>query len=378
MQSAGSAAVAERASEHVSIVCHEDEVPTFVEAELERLYGHIFSSLMHFRTYDDAARNMSTYIVRRNNAIVTIFLFRREKGRVKVLNEGMKLDEQEVRRFASHIFSTYENVNAISFHAVRTEIERLPFPYQRFICSNDIVLTLPDSREAYLASLGKSTRSYLHRYENKLRRTFPSFRIEIFEKDEINEQDIRDIARLNRARMASKDKVSSNDDDEAERIIRVAKACGLVAVVRIDGQVRAGVINYRVGNNYFMVVIAHDPEYNDYRLGTVCCFLTICECIARGGKEFHFLWGQYEYKYRLGGIQWDLDRLAVYRSHTRFLLSADLALKNAIQGYLDQARQWLQYTIRHEGKDSPKVRVILGLLNGMRGLKRFGARLLPG
>src|SRR5207245_3753907 len=119
------------------------------------------------------------------------------------------------------------------------------------------------------------------------------------------------------------------------------KMYGLVGVATVDGRVCAGVICSRSAANYFMHVIAHDPTYDEYRLGKLCCYLTICECINRGGKEFHFLWGRYEYKYRLLGVQRDLDHLTVYRSRAQFLLNGNLVLKNAYKGYGRQAKRWL-------------------------------------
>jgi hypothetical protein len=370
-------AIQKAVSDDIAINSYVNEVPPFVEAELERLYGHPFSSLIHFRAHGGLPADTSTYVVRKKNHISTIYLFRRDGGRVQVVNEGMKLDEEQVKLFASHIFSAYKSANVISFHAVPTDIRKLGFPYQRFICTEDIVAALPDSREAYLASLGKSTRSYIHRYENKLRRSFPSFSLKVYERDDIREQDIRTIVQMNRTRMAAKSKVSSNDDEEVERIIAMARESGVVCVATIDGRVCAGVIHYRLGANFFMPVIAHDAQYNDYRLGTICCFLAICECIARGCKEYHFLWGRYEYKYRLGGIQRDLDHLVVYRSRMQQLLNADVAVRAVFEGRLRQTKQWLQDRLKHQGQDGLMSRIVFNLLNDLRALKRLTARSSP-
>lgn len=94
----------------------------------------------------------------------------------------------------------------------------------------------------------------------------------------------------------------------------------MLSLLRLDGRICAGTINFRAGDNYFLEVIAHDPAYNDYRLGTLCCYLTICECIAREGKEYHFLWGAHDYKFRLLGVQRELDHLTIYRSRRHALL----------------------------------------------------------
>jgi hypothetical protein len=177
--------------------------------------------------------------------------------------------------------------------------------------------------------------------------------------------------------MASKSKVSSNDDEELERIVAMAKESGVVCVATIDGRICAGVINYRLGTDFFMPVIAHDAQYNEYRLGTICCFLSVCECIARGCKAYHFMWGRYEYKYRLGGIQRDLDHLVVYRSRVAQLLNADVALRAALEGRLRQSRRWVQDQLTHQGQGGLVSRIVFRLVNDLRRLKRLASAPLP-
>jgi hypothetical protein len=363
-----------QANDGVVISCYDSEVPSFVEPELQRLSGHICCSLRYLTMYGKVPAHTSTYIVRKNHQIVTIFLFRREGSRVRVLNEHMMIGEEDLARFAGHIFSAYASVNVIEFYAVPTDIRRLPFPYQCFAWTENIVAALPATREAYLASLGKSTRSYLQRYEKKLRRTFPSFCVKVYQNEEVNPDDIRAIVQMNRARMAAKAKVSSNTDEETERVITLVRECGVVCVATIDGRICAGVINYRLGSTFFMPVIAHDPQYNEYRLGTINCFLTICECIALGCREYHFLWGRYEYKYRLGGVMRDLDILMVYRSRMQFLLNGRTALKIAAAGRWRIVREWMLEQGTQHGRGGLTSRVVYNLVDGLRKIKRRHAR----
>lgn len=367
---------ADRSTEsgEITISCYENEVPPFVETEMDQLYENLYSSLAQFRIYG-AARNASTYVVRKDGKAITIFLFRREKGKVEVINKVIKIDEEDVRRFVNTIFAAFRSVTVISFRAIQTDIQRLPFPYQRFNYLEDIVLTLPGTTEEYLASLGKSTRKTIKRYMSRLKQSFPSFCYEVYEKEEVAEQQIRGVIKMKMARMADKNKVWRIKEEEIERKISLVSVCGLVGVVTIDGRVCAGAISYRIGANYFMAINTYDPEYDDYRLGTLCCYLTICDYIARGGKECHFLWGQDEYKYSLLGVQRDLDYLAVYRSRAHLLLNGDMVLKTACRGYVRQAKLWLRDAKR---QDSLISRLAIKSLNLVRRLKRFGPGVLVG
>lgn len=327
----------------ISIQFHENNVPPFIGPTLERLYGNLFSSLAYYRAFG-GTEQASTYVVRDGEAVVCALLFRRYRNTVRVINEGVRLEQDDVTRFANAIFSRYPRVNIISFHAVQAPRATLPLPSQRFNCLEDIVLAMPASADAYMASLGRSTRSYINRYLNKLKRDFPSFRFVLLTDDRVGEPLIRHIVGLNRLRMARKGKESINDEDTTQRIVQLAGECGVVGVIELEGSIFAGSINYRVGENYFLETLAHDPQYDDYRLGTLCCYLTICACIARHGNEYHFLWGQDEYKTHLLGTQRDLDDLIIYRSRLHMLLYGKLVVQHVTSGFLRRLRIWVRVT----------------------------------
>lgn len=324
-------------SDSIAIDCYLNEVPSFIEAELIRLYGSVFSSLAHFRVYGGIER-ISTYVARKGAEIACVLLFRIEGRRVCALNEIIRLDEREIARFCAYVFSAFPSVRVVSFNAVETAIRHLPFVHQRFNCSEDVALTLPDTAEAYFAQLGKATRKTIKHRLNQARKQFPSLRFEVRCSEDIDAAQVNEIVALNHARMAGKRKTSYLDDEEIDRLLRLVRAGGLVAAITIDGRTCAGTICSCVGGNYFSYVNAHDPAYDAYRLGTLCCYLTICECIARGGREFHLLWGRYEYKYLLAGRQRDLDHLDIYRSRAALWLHAGQVLRNALAAALRQMK----------------------------------------
>ena len=352
----------------ISIQCYDNDIPAFIGPALERLYGNLFSSLAYYRVFGGAA-NASSYVVRDGKNIVCVWLFQKHRNTVRVINEGIHVDQGDLLRFAGYIFGRYPRVDVISFHAVRPNMVDLPMPCQRFNCLEDMVLALPSSAENYMASLGRSTRSYIHRYMNKLKRDFPAYEYRVLGPGEIEEWQIRHIIDLNRLRMASKGKESINDEDITRRIVQLACECGLVGVIMIDGRICAGSINYRAGANFFLETLAHDPAYDDYRIGTLCCYLTICECIRRGGGEYHFLWGQDEYKSRLLGVQRDLDDIVIYRSWLHMVLYGKLVMHHAFQGAVRRARIWVRKMRR---RDSFGGRIVARLWRMVRASKLAG------
>lgn len=323
------------AAEGITISCYENDIPAFVDAEMSRIYGSLYASLAQFRVYGDGC-DTSTYIVRKAGRTITVFLFQHHGGNVRVINQVIKVDEEDISRFAVYIFTNFATATVISFQAIQTNLRKLPFCYQRINYREDIVLNLPDTEEEYIARLEGNTRRNINYYAKKLLQNFPTICFDVFVKDEIDEQTIRDIINLNRARMASKNKMLAIDEEETLRIIRLATECGLVGVIRIDGRVCAGSISFSAGSNYFISVIAHDPLYSDYCLGILCCYSTICECIARDGKEFHFQWEEYEYKYKLLGVKRDLDNVAIFRSRVQMLRNIEMVLTTACRACFRQ------------------------------------------
>ena len=113
-------------------------------------------------------------------------------------------------------------------------------------------------------------------------------------------------------------------------------------------------------------MLAHDPTYDEYWLGILCCYLTMCECIQRGAEEFHFLWGRYEYKYTLQGVKRDLDNIAIYRSRMHLFLHFDRAINFSLHSSLRKLRLFL-----HDAKkgDTRLAHLATSAFNFIRTLK---------
>lgn len=355
-----------RISETADIVvtCFDNEVPEFVDAELDRLYGHFYCSILHFKSSGKIA-NASTYVERFENNVMSLILFRRKKSIVTVLNEVVAISDREIERFSHYIFRKFSDVTVVMFTAIGTNLQRRPFTVQRFNCLEDIVVSLPANMPDYLASLGTNLRRNLKRRKRELLRDYPDASFKIYTDDEVNKDDIHDVVALNRERMSNKNKVSLIDTREADSLVANLKQSGLACIITIDHRVCAGATCIRNGNNYFLTVIAHDSKYDVYSLGILCCAHLIHECIDRGGREFHFLWGRYDYKYALNGVQRDLDQVVIYRSPLHFLLNAKLALKIWKKAKRRQASLWLQ---NQKKSDDAMSRFAMQIFYRIRGM----------
>lgn len=327
-------------SSEVTISFFEDRLPPMIEAEMEGLYHNFFASPTKFRVYNQLEK-VSTYVARADGRAIAIFILRRRGKKIHVLNEQVHIPEEELTRFAKYIFGKHGAATMICFKTIDTHFRQFPYPYQRTYFTNDVVLTLPGTVSEYKQSLGKSTRENIKRYLKLLKRDFPSHAFHVYDKNEGGDELFRTIIDFNRSRMLGKNKVSGITGAEEDRLHALVRQCGMICTLELNGRICAGTICYQFGDNFFMRVIAHDSAFNDYRVGLLCCYLTIGECIIRGGKNYHFLWGREEYKYRFLGQHRDFDSLTIYRSRLHQLLNFVPILKTAAKARINQGKLWL-------------------------------------
>jgi hypothetical protein len=351
--------------DEVTISFFEYEMPEFVEPELDRLYQSIYSTVARLRIYG-RYKDINAFVARRGEKIISVILFQLEDCKVVVLNEQTNINAVEISRFSSEVFFRYKSVTLISFWGLMPTQGRIPFLSHRNYCLSDVVVTLPESTETYLSSLGKSTRRHIRSNLKKVATKFSSFRVETNIKTEIHASEIFDIIKLSNARMKVKEKLSYNSDEETQRLIRLANAYGLVLTLRIDDRICAGAVCYRVGSTYFAQVLAHDPKFDEYKLGVVCCYLMICECIARGGREVRFGGSTHRYKFDFQGFLLRLDYLIVYRNVGHYILHAANALSMSFEAYIRRAKLWL---LLAERRDDYISRVIARIIQRVREFK---------
>lgn len=359
--------------EPVVISCHDRLVPLELDTELRSLYSNIHSTVDHLAVYGGLTDVTHVYVARQAGRPVAIFLFRFDHDSVRVINEGMMIAADELERFSDYVFSTWRSVSTISFHAVRIPAPLLlRQPVQHHACTAEIAMPLPDSVDSYVSGLGRNMRRNLRRYQERLRARHPTMRYQFYDREDAPEALIREVIRLNRLRIEGK-QLAYGLDDEVERLVSLVRRCGTLGVMTVDGKVIAGGIGYRAGDTWFFKVNAHDPAYNEFSAGILSCYYTICECIARGCKEFNFMWNEYEYKFALGGRQRNLHRLVIYRSRLRMLLNAARvaaetsgAVRHKVAALLEKAK---------DGKDLNRLERGLA---GVLAFLRTGKKMLAG
>nr|WP_217343845.1 GNAT family N-acetyltransferase [Noviherbaspirillum sp. L7-7A]MBV0877930.1 GNAT family N-acetyltransferase [Noviherbaspirillum sp. L7-7A] len=364
------------------ISCHENTVPGFVCNALENLYGDLFSSLPYLETNTKITADTSTYVVRDNDSIITVLLFQRKKNQVEVINKGMEISGDDLRRFCDFIFEKYGTVDVILFDSIQLQIENFPYPCQRVDCPSDIVLDLPATRKDYLATLGSKTRGNIKRAMARLSSDCPSFRMTFSDGNLAEEKDLYKLINLNKARMNHINKVYARESEEIQKVIGLSKTSGLIGVARIDGSVCGGSIGYIVGSTHIGHIVSHDPKYDKYSLGMLSIYLTICECIDRGYKRFNFMSGNNHYKSLFGGAPRSLESIAIYRSRFQLALNPQFALRMIYGRWIYRSRLWVQLKLaalkksKAEGKLDAQSKILYFILDHLRTMKDRASGLM--
>jgi hypothetical protein len=328
------------AAQEEELTLYEGHVPDFVEAELDRLYGVRYSTWPHFTT-QYAMATASTFTMSHHGKRSTVLLFSIRKNVLTVLNEGIRMDAFTMAKFTGFMFGRMGQLAAICMNAIEAETAGLTHPYYRAACASDMVMALPSGRD-WMSTLSAQYRSQVRRNIRRMQALDPSFVFELHEKQAVDLLDIHAIIDLNKARMAGKKKKATIDASERQNIVHFVRERGFVGVIRMNGALRAGVILYKLGNNYALRILAHDAAYDHYSIGVTALVLTIERASERQcGGTFYFGWGDEAYKARLGARKRELSRLIIYRTPRSLLQTLPLTVNATHAATVVRVRQWL-------------------------------------
>jgi CelD/BcsL family acetyltransferase involved in cellulose biosynthesis len=319
---------------------HRWPLPGYIWPALHGLYQSIFCSEPHLRIHGSLRPDVQAWVARSNGGITGLILFQ-VKGRVvRVINEMHAIDASHLNKFAQALFREYTQVDAICLHAIRIEGDGLTLPLLQTEFSEDYLLSLPDSAEAWKASLSSQTREKIRYHYRRSCRKQPDLSFRQIDGSDMSDAQFEHILQLSQARMSRKGQSFNMSEREAKCLRAMIRECGQLSVIEIQGEICAGLLCTRLEKSIFMHVIAHDPRHDDLRLGFLCCALTIEAAIASHAERFHFLWGFYDYKTRLGGKRQSLQRAVVFRSCWHGLTHPFLLFGQLAQRARRRIKQW--------------------------------------
>lgn len=178
-------------------------------------------------------------------------------------------------------------------------VERMPCP----------VITLPDSWEAYEASLGRNHRRNLRRYARKLDDDAEGpVTLRIVTRPDDVDDTVRELASLHLKAHAAQGTKSSFAIDEVVEFHRLVAvrflAAGMLRLFRLDIGTSAGAIEYCFSYRDTVAAFqtAYDPKWGRYGPGRRVVAEAIRIAIEEGAHRFDFLRGNEPYKEVWGAV----------------------------------------------------------------------------
>ena len=324
---------------------HEHAVPAFAASALDRLHGSLYASFRHLELCDAVQPTPHTWVTYRRGEVIGVLLFRMRGAKVIVLTEMIELAQGIADEFCRAVFSRFAYAETVCFNAISLSHPLPGLVQQQYAFSENYVIQLPHNVDDYHAALGKSTRKTIRGYGNRLRRDHPDLRWEVLQGTDMRRDELRRFIRqllvFKQASMAMRCKRAEISLRETARMMKLASETGLIGIARLGDRICGGSLACRVGDNYVMLLSAADLALESYRLGMLCCFWSVCDCIRAGARECHLLWGRYQYKTQLLGNSRTLYRLTIYRSPLQMVLSPSTVMRMAWMSLRFRLRNWL-------------------------------------
>lgn len=181
------------------------------------------------------------------------------------------------------------------------------------------VTLLPASPQQYLDSLSHQLRHNLNYYQRRLS-TLGDVVIEC--AGEHNFAELFDaFVKLHEARWRMNSMPGVLCDETVQSFHREA-ATGLLAsgalrlyALRINGSIIASLYGFNHAARTYYYLGGFDPEFKQYSPGTVLVAHAITEAIREGAREFDFLRGREDYKYRWGAADRTIYRKRLISKH---------------------------------------------------------------
>jgi hypothetical protein len=212
----------------------------------------------------------------------------------------------------------------------------------------DVMVSMPATKQELLASLGSNKRQQLGKYTRRLEREWPAGIEWVgLAKDEISEEMFSAVVQFNSMRLSSKGKRTLWQDAMTRQRWKFSQRAGLLCGIRLNGKFVSGAVTYICGQDAYYALIGHDPEYDYWNLGNLTTWLTMEKCLERGIRRFHFLWGLSEYKLRFGGEVKPLYTLSFYRNYPAKILFSCLDFLPQCKAALQRAVHKAHISLRN-------------------------------
>jgi CelD/BcsL family acetyltransferase involved in cellulose biosynthesis len=204
---------------------------------------------------------------------------------------------------------------SVSRTALREQALARGFAIDESVIEACPIITLPDTFDAYLASLDSKERRETTR---KLRRAEAADVVihQVGPDEDIDAAVDRFLTLLQKSTFEKRDWLNEGRRAHFHETARAAMSAGTLQLLfaEVDGRPAAGLFNFDHGDRIWVYNSGLDPEsFSGLSLGVVLTAAAIERAIAAGRRDFDFLRGREEYKYRFGAVDTEVYRLHLAR-----------------------------------------------------------------
>jgi hypothetical protein len=240
-------------------------------------------------------------------------------NKINVLNGRCTIEEKYINNFCNVVFRKYAQVNKIEFAELylnnNPDNLNLSHPKLKLRSFNDMIIELPSNTDEYIKKLSKNNRKNLNSRMKKVKKDFSDFEFLIIQKESIEKYHIDRLIELKNKRQEYKEMENALDGQMWKKISDYSKVYGELFAIKIDGEINACQLVYKIGTDYLFCVLCHNPAYNKYGIGQLCYYQAIFHCIENGGKKIYLMQGKSEFKLTSLGIVNNIFDFCVYRSN---------------------------------------------------------------
>ncbi len=203
-------------------------------------------------------------------------------------------------------------------------------------------LPLPANWDEYLSSFSSKTRNTLRRKLRLLSRDH-SVEFQCYCPDDNLQENVRAFIELHERGWQARDLKGALFDarmkDFQQDIADVFSAKGWfnLSFLTVDGKPASAVYGFEYRDKFYYGLSGFDPDYSQYSPGQLHIMFLIESAIKKGLKEFDFLIGDEEYKYRWHALDQGNLQIIIVRRH--FLNQFRLKLLDAVTLY-DKVSQY--------------------------------------
>ncbi len=297
---------------------HRGDVPACLADELPDLYSTLFATKEYIAIYDDPVEAAVCTLTEPKH----VLLFSRNGDTIEVLNKVFTIAPVDAERACRALFRAFPKVRRIHLEVMFSAHE-LRLPRRALYATDHMVVELPDTVEAYTASLGKSTRRTLRAAANRLRRDFPDATTEVVAPGDCASELFAQFLEWKTERFRRRGQITMWEDDpgRAERFVKLVERRGEAHITSLGGHLAAIAFVFPVGRATFGRQSAADPSYEDYRLDFLCQYWVACDAVRRGKQLLYLGWGNEAHKTHLGARPRRATSLSVFRGQASRLAS---------------------------------------------------------